>query len=212
MNYKICLILVFLFSVIGVSAFPLESSDVNFKNLEVEVNSISSFYENGVKLQYKSEKSEEAIFKSLKEIVKSNYDDKNIELLDGEIVVIEDNIKLNINIWKDHDETNVEVVVINRDESVDTDQLKKILNKFEENECKEVQYFKYLKGNINNIKEGLNLLQNTSEAKNVNTLQVHNGYISTASLKSGERVNIALSSYNSGTYLIIGTPIIFATY
>lgn len=212
MNYKICLILVFLFSIIGVSAFPLDSPEVNFKNLEVEVNNISSFYENGVKLQYKSEKSEEAIFKSLKEIAKRNYDNKNIELLDGEIVVIEGNIKLNINIWKDHNETNVEVVAINRDESIDTEKLKKILNKFEENECKEVQYFKYLKGNINNIKEGLNLLQNTSEAKNVNTLQVHNGYISTASLKSGERVNIALSSYNSGTYLIIGTPIIFATY
>ena len=48
--------------------------------------------------------------------------------------------------------------------------------------------------------------------KDINALDIHNGYVGTAKLQDGERVNFAVSNYDKGTYLVIGTPIIFSTY
>lgn len=212
MKSKICLILVFLFSIIGIGAFPLNGSNDCFANLEDEVNDISQFCENGIKIEWQSENSVKNELNRLNEIIKNNYNNNSIQILDEEIIVKTNDINLQVRAFEDSSNTKVEIIAINKNSSISTDELMNKLNKYENDDCSKVRYFKYLKGEINNIGEGLNLLESTSEAKNVNTLEVHNGYISTANLKSGERVNISLSSYTSGTYVIIGTPIIFATY
>lgn len=212
MKSKICLILVFLFSIIGIGAFPLNGSNDCFANLEDEVNDISQFCENGIKIEWQSQNSVKNELNRLNEIIKNNYNNNSIQILDEEIIVKTNDINLQVRAFEDSSNTKVEIIAINKNSSISTDELMNKLNKYENDDCSKVRYFKYLKGEINNIGEGLNLLESTSEAKNVNTLEVHNGYISTANLKSGERVNISLSSYTSGTYVIIGTPIIFATY
>lgn len=212
MKSKICLILVFLFSIIGIGAFPLNGSNDCFANLEDEVNDISQFCENGIKIEWQSQNSVKNELNRLNEIIKNNYNNNSIQILDEEIIVKTNDINLQVRAFEDSSNTKVEIIAINKNSSISTDELMNKLNKYENDDCSKVRYFKYLKGEINNIGEALNLLESTSEAKNVNTLEVHNGYISTANLKSGERVNISLSSYTSGTYVIIGTPIIFATY
>ena len=69
-----------------------------------------------------------------------------------------------------------------------------------------MRYFEYYKGRINSLNdiEKLELEENL--------IQVHNGYVGKSTLKSGERISYAIMKYNTGLYVIIGTPIIFTTY
>ena len=41
---------------------------------------------------------------------------------------------------------------------------------------------------------------------------ISNGKVIKANLVDGSRVNIGQISYNTGDYLIVGTPVIFITY
>ena len=43
-------------------------------------------------------------------------------------------------------------------------------------------------------------------------LDLNNGYTGRGYCSDGEKINFAISNYNTGAYIIIGTPIIFATY
>ena len=95
---------------------------------------------------------------------------------------------------------------------------KKILNLIQElsqlqvNTSNRPRYFKYVKGKINNTEEGLYIVEETKRIKDIDTLDIHDGYVGTGKLQDGERVNFAVSNYDKGTYLVIGTPIIFSTY
>ena len=43
-------------------------------------------------------------------------------------------------------------------------------------------------------------------------LEISNGSIAKATLMDGTNINIGQISYDTGSYLIIGTPVIFITY
>ena len=80
------------------------------------------------------------------------------------------------------------------------------------NNSNELKYFKYIKGKINNEKNILECINEEKIIKNLKILDIHNGYVGTAYLDNGEKVKIAYSNYNTGSYFIIGSPIIFTTY
>jgi hypothetical protein len=46
----------------------------------------------------------------------------------------------------------------------------------------------------------------------MNILDINNGYAGTGCLGNGNKINFALIKYDTGSHIIIGTPIIFATY
>ena len=78
--------------------------------------------------------------------------------------------------------------------------------------AKDIRYFQYIKGKINNKNITIDKIKKIQEMKNINTLDIHNGYVGTANLYNGERVNFSVCTYNTGSYLVIGTPVIFTTY
>lgn len=43
-------------------------------------------------------------------------------------------------------------------------------------------------------------------------MKISNGYSGTGYLNDGEKINFALVDYDTGSHIIIGTPIIFTTY
>ena len=55
-------------------------------------------------------------------------------------------------------------------------------------------------------------LANENNIQKTNLLKINNGYTGTGYLSNGDKINFALIRYNTGSHIIIGTPIIFATY
>ena len=48
--------------------------------------------------------------------------------------------------------------------------------------------------------------------KTLEVLNIHNGSVGKAELYDGNKINMGFTKYDTGEYLIIGTPVIFVTY
>jgi hypothetical protein len=209
MKYKICLILVFLFSFSTVEAVAEEKV---VTEIEGQVREVSSFVENGVKVEYKTGIDDEMVLSELKSNMLKLFSERNITLDEGQITVVDTNINIQANTYVEDNNTLVEIKIINYDKEITISKLMKELAEFQGENAKDIRYFQYIKGKINYKDEILDIINNRLKMENINTLDVHNGYVGTANLDRGERVNFAISCYDTGSYLIIGTPIIFATY
>lgn len=213
MKLKVCLLLSLLFSIISISAFPLIDRSCNdFSLIEKLVKDTSCFVESGVKVEYESDLSADKTINSILKKVKQNYSDESIYIANNEISLKNDISEIKINVYDRGDKTLVEAIITNFTKE------KKILNLIQElsqlqvNTSNRPRYFKYVKGKINNTEEGLYIVEETKRIKDIDTLDIHDGYVGTGKLQDGERVNFAVSNYDKGTYLVIGTPIIFSTY
>ena len=77
----------------------------------------------------------------------------------------------------------------------------------------EKQYFSYYKGKLSSCnKEIKEELIKKSGIEKETILEISNGYAGVGSLRDDEKVNFAFTNYDTGSYVIIGTPIIFETY
>lgn len=209
MKYKICLILVFLFSFSTVEAVPKEKM---VTEIEGQVREVSSFVENGVKVEYKTSIDAEVVLSELKSKMLKLFSERYITWEEGQITVIDKNINIQANTYVEDNSTVVEIKIINYDKEITISKLMKELAEFQGENPEDIRYFQYIKGKINDKDEILDIINNRLKMENINTLDVHNGYVGTANLYRGESVNFAISCYDTGSYLIIGTPIIFATY
>jgi len=209
MKYKICLILVFLFSFSNVDAL---SKEMVATKIEGQVKEISAFVENGVKVEYRTSKDNEIVFNELKMKINKLFSKQEIKLDDGQIIGKDNDIDIQGNIYVEDNITLVEIKIINYNKENTISNLMKELVELQGKNIEDIRYFQYIKGRINNKDEVLETINNRLEMKNINTLDIHNGYVGTANFYNGERVNFVVSSYDTGSYLIIGTPIIFTTY
>lgn len=209
MKYRICLILVFLFCFSNVDAL---SKEMAATEIEGQVRDISSFVENGVKIEYRTSIEDEIVFNELKSKMIKLFSEKELTLDYREIKVNNNHKNICINIYEENNTTFVEIKIINYDKENTILELMKELAELQGKNIEDIRYFQYIKGRINNKDEVRNIINNMLEMKNINTLNIHNGYVGTAIFHNGERVNFVVSSYDTGSYLIIGTPIIFATY
>jgi hypothetical protein len=89
-----------------------------------------------------------------------------------------------------------------------------------------VKYYFYLKSkvkenNLSLVNDKINKILKNSGAKNIDTVEINKGFSTVAYTKRYETVknngllmdfNYAVTSYNSGNYIIIGTPTIKETY
>lgn len=212
MKNKICLILVFLFSLINVGAFPFNKSASKFPDIEKEILKLTQFYENGVKLEYTSSQERDKVLEEIASNLSSLYKHGKMKITENDIFleVMQKTIKANV--YSTGEKTLVEIIITNFDKENNLSKLMKELTKLQEVNASNIRYFQYVKGKLSNTEGIKREIQNTLDLKDINTLDIHNGYVGTADLYNGERVNFAVSSYDTGTYLIIGTPIIFSTY
>lgn len=209
MKYKICLILVFLFSFSTIEAVPKEKVATE---IEGQVREISSFVENGVKVEYKTSTDDELVLKELKYNISKSFPEKNITYDEGQITGADNSMDIQANIYIEDNNTVVEIKIINYNKEITISDLMKGLLKLKSKNSDGIKYFQYIKGKINYEDKILETINNRLDLENISTLDVHNGYVGTANLYDGEKVNFAISCYNTGSYLIMGTPIIFATY
>lgn len=87
-------------------------------------------------------------------------------------------------------------------------------------------YYDYIKGALKNNKlymlnSKIIEILNQNNANNINTIKLENGYSTVAFTGKYKRIsnnghyidlNYALCNYNSGSYIVIGTPVIMETY
>lgn len=211
MKNKICLILVFLFSFLSGSINSYGKQDIGINSIELKVNKISEFSESGVMIRYKTNNSKEKELNSIKQNISKKYlNECNVS--ENEVVSRTSTFDIQAYAWEDSGKTFVELKIINYSKENSLSNLMKELTKLQTKNIFDIRYFQYIKGKVNNIDETLDSVKKIQEIMNINTLAIHNGYVGTANIYNGERVNFAVSTYDTGSYLIIGTPVIFATY
>ncbi|MBK1811424.1 hypothetical protein JHL18_12420 [Clostridium sp. YIM B02505] len=199
------------------------------QSISVDYDSISNnilkensakIIECGVKVQYKSKKSFDDICQNIFTNVSRSYVivSKEIKPSYFDITFKKDNIAYEIFASVEDSVTMVSATSIATDNRNETNGLKKQLEKVLYDASIDVQYFSYVKGKIitDNIKNNIELTERAlvkyGGAADVDTIKLNSGFTGVARLKDNTAINYAISENDKGTYLIIGTPIIFITY
>ena len=91
--------------------------------------------------------------------------------------------------------------------------MKKLSQKIRNDNFINERYFSFIKGKINTEgKKTIDDLEEDLHLKIKESLNINNGYISEAISENDQDINIGRIKYDTGSYLIIGTPVIFVTY
>ena len=216
MNIKISIVIFILLSFFNIGAISnnVNSTQNSFSILETNITKISEFEENGVKLQYKTSDSIEKEIFRIKEYLNYNISGSYREINKNQFEIINKNLNINVKMWCEDKYTYVEITLINKNVKYTAVDLKTILQKLENKKLENIQYFFYYEGKEKEIDNNyfLNRLVNENNIQKTNLLSINNGYAGTGYLSNGDKINFALIKYNTGEHIIIGTPIIFATY
>lgn len=205
MELKSLFIYFIVFSINFLGLSSSESINVNnYQYIENIVKSETTFSENGVKIQYniKSDVNDEV--ERIKGIYNEGYNIKNAT--DKNHFYIKGNNDIEIKVWKEDDRVFVEGTIINWKKETSTVELKKELQKLQDDKINSLRYFEYYKGKINSINSIKDIKLNNE------LIEVHNGYVGKSKLKDGKQISYGIMEYDTGVYVIIGTPIIFTTY
>ncbi|WP_217077260.1 hypothetical protein [Clostridium baratii] len=178
---------------------------VDYQSIENKVIKETTFKENGVKIQYNIKSSLDKEIERIKKIyIKENKIEETED--DSHFYIVGDK-NIEVNLWCEDGIVFVEAVSINNDKDIDTISLKNDLKKLQNKKTNSVKYFEYYKGRLNSI----NSLKEIKEEEEGFT-KVHNGYVGNYELKSGSKISYGIMEYDTGVYVIVGTPIIFTTY
>ncbi|WP_155467944.1 hypothetical protein [Clostridium baratii] len=177
---------------------------VDYQSIENKVIKETTFKENGVKIQYNIKSSLDKEIERIKKIyIKENKIEETED--DSHFYIVGDK-NIEVNLWCEDGIVFVEAVSINNDKDIDTISLKNDLKKLQNKKTNSVKYFEYYKGRLNSI----NSLKEIKEEEGFT--KVHNGYVGNYELKSGSKISYGIMEYDTGVYVIVGTPIIFTTY
>jgi len=216
MNIKISILIFVLLSFLNIGAISNERSNTknSFSVLETNITNISEFQENGAKLQYKTKNNIEKESARIKENLNNNINGSYREINKSQFEIFNNNFYTNIKMWYEDKYTYVEITLINKSAKYTTVDIKNILRKLENQESENTKYFFYYEGKEKELDNNYSIdkLINENNIQKTNLLKINNGYTGTGYLSNGEKINFALIRYNTGSHIIIGTPIIFATY
>lgn len=197
-------IIIFSINLSGVSINNLEN--ISFYQLENFLINKTEFNENGVKLQYNIESNKAYELNRILGLMSDKYKIENIN--NKYHFYLKSNNTIEIKIWEEDNITFVESFIINKNKCMSTEDLKRELDNILSSKVRNKRYFKYYKGEISNTD---NFDIDNIELKK-ELLKIENGYVGKETLKNGEKLSYGIMKYNTGVYLVIGTPVIFTTY
>lgn len=197
-------IIIFSINLSGVSINNLEN--ISFYQLENFLINKTEFNENGVKLQYNIESNKAYELNRILGLMSDKYKIENIN--NKYHFYLKSNNIIEIKIWEEDNITFVESFIINKNKCMSTEDLKRELDNILSSKVRNKRYFKYYKGEISNTD---NFDIDNIELKK-ELLKIENGYVGKETLKNGEKLSYGIMKYNTGVYLVIGTPVIFTTY
>ncbi|MGL5378651.1 hypothetical protein [Clostridium sp.] len=211
---RIIFIILAIFSLVFIGATPnlLGDTDKCFNEIENEVTKSYEFVQNGVKMEYYCENS----FEDEQDRLVNLLDDRlaNLDISKNKIMYKDSNMELNVSIWYEKDKTKVQVIYLNNESGITSKELKKDLAKLQNKRSKDLLYYSFIKGKVinKNSKDVQDVIQKNLKNNTLTSLNIHNGYIAKANLSDDKKINIGYMKYDTGEYLIVGTPMIFITY
>ena len=204
--------LIFSLLIINGKEYECEAKKDLFNEVERYVLSEYEFIQNGMKLEYtiKADISDELdridkIFQSKNDLV--------VTKSENSISAKSENINYSVNIYNYSKLTKVEVIVINTDKTLSESYLRLLVEEIRNSNFINERYFSFIKGKIKT--EGKNIFEDVENKLKIiinENIDISNGSIAKATMIDGTNLNIGQITYDTGSYLIIGTPIIFVTY
>jgi len=213
-KFSILIFILLSFFNIGAVSKEVTNSKNSFSVLETNIRSVSEFQENGAKLQYKTRDNIEKESDRIKQYLIKKINGDYREINKNQFETFDNNFHTNIKLWREDKYTYVEITLINENAKYTTVDLKSILQKLEDQKSENIQYLFYYEGKEKDLDNNYSIdkLANENNIQKINLLRINNGYIGNGYLSDGEKINLAIVRYNTGSHIIIGTPIIFAIY
>lgn len=204
------LLLTLIYIVFCIHSYLCSFSDP-FINYIDEIKPNINFTDSGIQLSYNTKNNLYTESKTIKKNIQKLYN-KNLKLNFNSYYININNAQLSIYFSQNNKSISTTIELINLDPNVSIKSLLNQINKIKTFQPFNIKIHKYYRGKVNDNLSIDNLINNKTTCNNIKILNIHNGYCGTANLKTTTNINFAKIKYNTGSYLIIGTPIIFTTY
>lgn len=211
---KVFFVFSLIFSLLFINGkeYYCETKEDSFRNIEKVIMENCEFVENGLKLEYTTSLSVDDEYKRILSLLSPNNKFKVVQENNHLRASIEE-IEYNIHIYTSYNITRVDMIAINKKKDTSLEYIKQKLQNLRRDNYLDERYFCYVKGRLKTDKEELSSNINKElKIDTLNTLEINNGIIAKAVMKDDREVNIGQINYDTGSYLIIGTPMIFITY
>lgn len=211
---KVFFVFSLIFSLLFINGkeYNCKTNEDSFINIEKSIATDYEFVENSVKLEYTTTISVEDEYRRIFDLLSK---DSRLEVgQEGNYITAKmEKMEYNIHVYTSYDNTRVEMIAVNKKKDTSIEDIKQILQKFRYDNYLDERYFSYVKGRLKTDKESLSSnIKKELKIDTLNTLEIDNGIITKAVMRDDKTVNIGQISYDTGSYLIIGTPMIFTTY
>lgn len=210
---KILPILAFFLLIIETVPVKSELISDNFYFLEDELINTGDFIENGVRVEYSSKNNLEnellVIKKNLGDLFK-----EDVYIHNNSIFFSDDQRDIKVLVWNSEEGTKVQITYINNRKECTISKMIKEMEQIQYFAAENIKYFNFVKVKIIEEKKQdlLDILKRNIEEKTLEELDIVNGKIGKGKLKDENKINFSFMSYDTGEYLILGTPVIFITY
>lgn len=211
MKYKMCTFLVFILFFCYKNAYPIEYSSNRIYLNEETLVKYDELSEVGVKIEYYiNDKTVNEIERLNKELLE-NYKMICLNSSENSLEFYDKNKLIHVFGHDKEKESKIEIEIISNNKEKNY-KLMEDLTHLQNSNGSKIRYFQYIKGKINSVDSGINNIKNNSNLKNIEIIEIYNGYVGTAEYNKRNKISFAINNYDTGCYLIIGTPEIFATY
>ncbi len=207
MRLRISILLILLsFINLGCMSFVKNQS---FFYIEDYVKKQSTFVMNCVKLSYVTDNEVNDEIKKINSILKNYTCIVNNETNMRTLSFSNKDSKCQVNLWYESEKLHGQIVFENTNQYYTTEKLMKFINKIVDSKTSIFNSYYCYKGKIN--RSIINKFTENRQFKNIEVININNGFTGTADYRS-EKINFAEVSYDTGSYIIIASPIIFTTY
>lgn len=198
------------FFIIG--AMPNQEKNLDsFNLLTTDLIEINNFIENGVRVEYSTKKNINKEYDFIKNKFIETFGE-NIKLTNNSIEYNDDLKEVKAVFWSKNNTSYIRIDYFNNNENIEVLEIRNILAEIINIKKEKVKYFDFIKLKIieEEKDETKEIIKNYIVDKEF--LEVENGIIGKGILKDNTKINIGYMQYDTGEYLIIGTPVIFITY
>ena len=201
-----------LISIFIIGAMPNQEKNLDsFNLLTTDLIEINNFIENGVRVEYSTKKNINKEYDFIKNKFIETFGE-NIKLTNNSIEYNDDLKEVKAVFWSKNDTSYIRIDYFNNNENIEVLEIRNILAEIINIKKEKVKYFDFIKLKIieEEKDETKEIIKNYIVDKEF--LEVENGIIGKGILKDNTKINIGYMQYDTGEYLIIGTPVIFITY
>lgn len=209
---KLGLIFIILFSLLIINGVEYECSESEkyYRYMEDILIENYDFVQNGAKLEYITNTSINEEKNRIIEFLK-NDSKSNIDIVNNNIVCSDDTLTYNISLI-DGDKTKVEIIITNDSGDLKSSDLRQAVEEVKSNKCIDERIYYFSKVKVNEEKNILPFILDGINENTIEEAEISNGKVLKAEFIDGSKINLGQINYDTGKYVIIGTPIIFVTY